>query len=171
MTYRDQSIEWDEDYDRLHFIENDEEWWRMKLDDVRVIAELITIPSLVLDEWYIVFVDRRSDQYWLPFNGDYSDELDDLAHRRFQFELDLALGCRVEFTTRILWPVELREQALYTSHREPRPWWLKPLSLFDGGREVSQLAPYVLELTDVADQFASGRSQQIIHGYQGDPWW
>jgi hypothetical protein len=122
------------------------ERWGVALDDLRIIGEFTTPDGPLLDDYFICFVAVDGATLAAPIDADGCRETLAELGQRLGLALEPGLVNSTEYASRILWPAELRGEALFEFRPSAARGWLAGLIL--GNTQETRLSPGVHRLLE-----------------------
>ncbi len=118
--------------------------WRLKPEDIALVAEYTTNEGPFGDDWFLVFAVANKAPYFMTCSV-YSDGRDQaLEFLRSRFAIEPKLTNSTGWKSVVLWPKAIAGSPLIEfSQREPRNWRERFRAWFDGFINQSHLSPAV----------------------------
>jgi hypothetical protein len=108
--------------------------WRLKSENIALVAEYTTNEGPFGDDWFLVFAVANKIPYFMTCSVYYSNGRDEaLDFLRTRFAIEPKLTSSTECKSVVLWPKEIEGASLIEfSQREPRNWRERFRTWFDG---------------------------------------
>lgn len=118
--------------------------WRLKPENIALVAEYTTNEGPFGDDWFLVFAVANKTPYFMTCSV-YSDGSDEaLKFLRTRFAIEPRLTNSTEWKSVVLWPKEIEGSPLIEfSQRESRNWRERFRAWFDGCINQSHLSAAV----------------------------
>jgi hypothetical protein len=124
---------------------------RFSLNDIKVIGEMTSQADPIAIDWYIVFVDKNNEQYYVPA---YANEMQNFLKQlgnRLEIEFIGTLYSSIDFASNVIYPKELAgKKFLEFKDDEPKNFWEKIGKFLGFGK------PIVAELTKEIKEYKNG---------------
>lgn len=93
--------------------------WRLLVAKIRSIGEYTTSAGPFIDDYFLLFVDEEAHVYEASFYAQGRDEALASLSAHLHAPLQLRLANSTSWRSRVLWPPELVNQALFLVQRRP----------------------------------------------------
>lgn len=134
--------------DDIVFKSQGKELIRLSLANIKVIGEMTTAADPMANDWYLIFVDKNNEPYYIPA---YANEMESFQ-KQLGEKLNSIIVCRlfssIDFDSNIIYPNEFAGQKLFDFKEEP------PKNLWEKiGKFLGLGRPIIPELTEEVKKY------------------